>query len=204
MIDEQHNRHHAGFWGLLLIIIGSLFLFESIDLLDIGDFISTFWPVILICIGLWIIFKPKERGQGNGKEVHHFHAGDKEVKSDSERVAMSNVFGNVNVTIHSKSFQGGTISTVFGDVVVDLTEIDILSGDKDLTLHNVFGDIKVHPPKNVAFSIQGNSVAGDITFSGNKQSGFFPKLDYKSEGYDQAQKRLRIYASHVFGDMKAG
>ena len=203
MKDEKHNRHRARFWGLLLIIVGSLFFFESIEFLDIGDFISTFWPLILICIGLWIIFKPKERGQRNGEGAHHFHAGDKEGKSDSERVAMSNVFGDVNVAIHSKSFQGGNISTVFGDVVVDLSEIDITSGDQDLTLHNAFGDIKVQPPKNVAFAIKGNCVAGDITFPGNKQSGLFPKLDYKSEGFDQAPKRLWIYASHVFGDIRA-
>lgn len=203
MESDAGNRHHAKFWGLLFIVIGSLFFFEKIGLFEVGNFLSTFWPIILIGIGLWILFKRKEQCRANEEQAHSYQGGDRAVKNDSERVVMSNILGNVKITIHSKSFQGGHISTVFGDMVVDLSEIDIQKGDKNLTLHNIFGDIKVKPPKNVAFSIKGNCVAGDITLSGNRQSGLFPKLHYKSEGFDQALKRLRIYASHVFGDIKA-
>lgn len=64
---------------------------------------------------------------------------------------------------HSK---GGDISTIFGDIGVDLSEIDIQSGD-----------------------------------SNKSQSGLFSKLDYKSDGFDRAAKKLRIFASHVFGDI---
>ena len=199
---DRDNRRHTRFWGLILIIIGGFFLFENIGLFDFGDFISTFWPVILICIGLWIIFKSKEQSTSRGKHVHPSQTGDKEVRDSSDRIAMSNIFGDVKTTVHSHSFQGGTISTIFGDIVIDLSQIDIQSGDKDLTLHNVFGDIQIIPPQNVAFSMKGNSVAGDITIRSNTQSGLFPKLDYKSEGFNQAPKRLRIYASHVFGDIK--
>lgn len=45
-------------------------------------------------------------------------------------------------------------------------------------------------------------LAGDVAIFENRQSGLFPALNYDSEGYDQAAKRLRIYASHVFGDIK--
>lgn len=203
MEREKGHRHRARFWGLILILIGTLFFFENIGFIDFENFISLFWPVILIAVGVWILFTSEKERESNSKRPHHFHTGDREVKSDSERVAVSNIFGGVNTTIHSKLFQGGTISTIFGDIVVDLSEIDVPSGSWDLTLHNVFGDIKVHPPKNIAFSIQGNCVAGDIAFSENKQGGLFSKLDYKSEGFDQAPKRLRIYASHVFGDIEA-
>lgn len=50
------------FWGLLLIIIGGLFLFEQLGYIDFGEVISKYWPAIFIIIGISIYiangFKP--------------------------------------------------------------------------------------------------------------------------------------------------
>jgi hypothetical protein len=40
------------FSGLLIIAAGVIFLLANMDKLDFGDFISTYWPMILILIGL--------------------------------------------------------------------------------------------------------------------------------------------------------
>lgn len=42
------------FWGLLLIIIGLLFLFEQLGYIDFGRVLSTYWPAIFILIGISI------------------------------------------------------------------------------------------------------------------------------------------------------
>jgi len=49
-----HNRTNAGriFWGLILIAVGALFLFERFGWEDFGDIVSKYWPVILILIGI--------------------------------------------------------------------------------------------------------------------------------------------------------
>jgi predicted membrane protein len=199
---KKHNRNHVRFWGILLIVFGSLFFFEGIGLFDIGNFIGTFWPAILIIIGLWVIVKAKGSAQANEVRSQYTTIGDQEESSPSDTVAMSSVFGDVRMTIGSKNFQGGHISTVFGDVVVDLSSLEIAAGEKELMLHNVFGDIRIKPPEHVVFALQGNAVAGDINILEKKQNGLFPKLDYTSQGFTHASKRLRIYASHVFGDIK--
>lgn len=51
------NKPNAGriFWGLVLIAVGVLFLFDQLGRLDFGDIIGTYWPVILILIGLSIL-----------------------------------------------------------------------------------------------------------------------------------------------------
>lgn len=51
-------REHSGriFWGLVLIVVGGLFLLESLHKADAGEIISQYWPVILIAVGLWILF----------------------------------------------------------------------------------------------------------------------------------------------------
>jgi hypothetical protein len=38
--------------GILLIVLGALFLLDKADVLDVGDTIAQWWPVILIAAGL--------------------------------------------------------------------------------------------------------------------------------------------------------
>jgi len=47
--------------GLALIIVGVLFLFDNAGALDIGDVFSTFWPLLLIGWGTWMLVR--ERGR---------------------------------------------------------------------------------------------------------------------------------------------
>lgn len=42
------------FWGLFLVIVGTLFLLEQLGYLHFREIIAAYWPVILILIGLSI------------------------------------------------------------------------------------------------------------------------------------------------------
>ena len=53
------DKNSGMVWGLILVLIGVLFLFQNFDMLDIGDIISTFWPLILVAIGLKILYDRK-------------------------------------------------------------------------------------------------------------------------------------------------
>lgn len=48
-----------GFWGLILILAGLLFLGQSFNLLNNADMetIVGFWPLLLVLIGIWLIVK---------------------------------------------------------------------------------------------------------------------------------------------------
>ena len=90
MKDDRQHGNRTRFWGILLIVVGSLFFFESIGLFDIGDFIGAFWPVILIIIGLWMIVKSKrETAESKNSETQSACIGDQEASSRSDKVAMS-------------------------------------------------------------------------------------------------------------------
>ena len=54
------------FSGLLIILIGVLFLLGNLGRLDIGDVFSTYWPLILIFIGLWHLIAHEFRSAGFG------------------------------------------------------------------------------------------------------------------------------------------
>jgi len=53
-MSDHSNRLNAGrvFWGLVLIGIGALFLFDRLGFHDFGYLISTWWPAIFILIGI--------------------------------------------------------------------------------------------------------------------------------------------------------
>ena len=54
------------FAGLLIILIGVLFLLGNLGRLDIGDVFSTYWPLIIIFIGIWHLIAHEFRNAGLG------------------------------------------------------------------------------------------------------------------------------------------
>jgi predicted membrane protein len=62
------HRTHQGriFWGLMLIILGVLFLLDQLGEIDFGEIVSVYWPVIFIVIGLSILIGSGFRGAGSG------------------------------------------------------------------------------------------------------------------------------------------
>jgi predicted membrane protein len=54
------------FWGLLLIVLGVLFLLDRMNRLDFGDLIGTYWPVIFIVLGVSILLSNNFKNVGSG------------------------------------------------------------------------------------------------------------------------------------------
>ncbi len=49
----KKNRNDSIFWGILLLIIGTLFLLDNLGYnLNIWHIFRTYWPLILIFIGI--------------------------------------------------------------------------------------------------------------------------------------------------------
>ncbi len=51
--------------GIILIVVGTLFLARNLDLFDfsIARLIATWWPLILIVIGVGLLFKDKDESK---------------------------------------------------------------------------------------------------------------------------------------------
>ncbi|MFZ5518828.1 MAG: cell wall-active antibiotics response protein LiaF [Candidatus Zhuqueibacterota bacterium] len=186
------------FWGVILIVIGLLFLFDQWDWLEIGDL----WPLIIIAVGVYYIIKSRNGIDDTRRDPSGF--GDHSITSDSQQVNFSNSMGDIKVKVTSKKFQDGTIRTTFGTINVDLQDIDIESGESILRLETTFGEIKILPPRNIAFMVDASNTAGDMTIFNEKKSGWRQETLYRTDTFDAAKKRLKISASLVFGDIKVG
>ncbi|MBF9251682.1 hypothetical protein I2I11_00080 [Pontibacter sp. 172403-2] len=135
----RHGFRRPG-W-LVLMLIGSYFL--------LSDFFEAtfnlhlyFWPILIICIGLWIMLKPRRdyhpgqfgrrtrmpgppdfagpTASGN----YNNPATDKDVSTE-DYVDATTIFGGTKRTIISKNFKGGEIVSVFGGTELNLTQADI-------------------------------------------------------------------------------
>jgi len=67
-MSDETRRSGSGriFWGLALILVGSLVLLKRFDFWDLGYLLSTWWPAILILIGISILIGNRFRRPGAG------------------------------------------------------------------------------------------------------------------------------------------
>jgi len=54
------------FWGLLLIVLGVVFLLDQMNRLDFGDLVGHYWPVVFILIGISILLNNNSQNVGAG------------------------------------------------------------------------------------------------------------------------------------------
>ena len=168
--------------------------------MDFGEFIRTFWPVILIIIGVKIILDKKKNEAED--DFSDFSEKTGENHKSSTTLSESNVFGDIKIISDSKNFTGGSINNVFGDVRVDLSKIVLDANPAKLYVSGVFGDIKIILPENINFRVKASAVAGDLNIFGNKREGVFPSLEHAGENYESGTTKLLINTSVVFGSVK--
>jgi predicted membrane protein len=52
-MSKTRDNQSSIFWGLLIILVGLIFLLGKLGALDTHDIFHRYWPVILIVLGLW-------------------------------------------------------------------------------------------------------------------------------------------------------
>ena len=197
-------RSRRAWWGIVLILLGVLFLLDNMRVLDFNDVVYRYWPALLVLWGIMVLVRRRE-----GRDRIHDAApvtgagvfGDSRVESNEERIQHSNVFGDLDLHIKSQSFKGGFVSTVFGDTELDLSGGMLADGEQELKLSGVFGDATVTVPRDSAFALHAHAVFGDVRAKDQRRTGIGSTLIYETPGYAAAQKKLKIQASQVFGDI---
>jgi predicted membrane protein len=195
------------FIGLVLIALGILFFLENLGYIDAGDVIADLWPLLIIGVGVHMLMRGR-RSQPTVtvKDISPGHEKEERRSGGTEEsgnvVAQSEVFGDIKLDIASKSFTGGTCTTVFGDIRLDLTRCELAQGEQYLRVSTVFGDVKLDIPKDMEFAVQVSSFIGEIKIKGEKHSGFVQSRSYQTSGYANANRKLSFVVSQVFGDTK--
>lgn len=201
------SRTDRSIWpGLILLILGVLFLVNNLEVASFGHVVRTYWPLILILIGIGILFRGQRHsvytGGSESGQTFSSAASGTGAETSADTISETSVFGNISLKPVSKNFRGGTLSTVFGSIDLNLTSAELAGGEQHLGANSVFGSVHITLPKDIGLYVRSSCLFGDMTIMNQKRGGIASELVFKSDNYDTATKKLNISASQVFGDIK--
>jgi predicted membrane protein len=185
------------FWGFILIVMGTLLLLDHLGALDFGNVIHDYWPLILIFWGL-SMFAGRRRNKNEPTVSTDQNPGQ---GVDYDLLHQSSVFGDIHTNVTSSHFKGGSVSTVVGNTLIDLSKSTFDLGEHPLRLHGVFGDTTLILPKDAAVSITAHSVLGGLTILGQRKEGMISDVRMATPNYESAPSRLKISIHKVFGNV---
>ncbi|MDF9831129.1 DUF5668 domain-containing protein [Parabacteroides sp. PF5-6] len=124
--------------GLIMITFGSYFLLPS----DYG--LGTYWPVLLILIGIGILFKRQMNHTWGHKNLAHGATESSSVVDGFVHVDIS--FGGTKHIVLDPVFQGAQIDVSFGSMVLDLRRTALEKPVTAIDLDCSFGSIELYIP----------------------------------------------------------
>ena len=206
MSQKYSKKSGSLSFGIVLILFGVLLLLDQMGIMDFGDVISTFWPLILILIGIKMIFFPGSRSRDASDascvDAERADVANDRILDEEKTAHHSRVIGDIRTQIDAKDFAGAKYSVTFGDVDIDASEMGISSGQRTLYVNTTFGDIRLHLLQSVPCLIRATCTAGDVTLWDVRGSGLFVQRTFKTTDFDAATNRLIVVLTCVFGDIK--
>ncbi len=172
--------------GLLLIIVGGVFMVIQVFNLDfdLGDMISTFWPVALILTGFYLIWRQRRRRH-----------------TDPDVQVVEKAFGNIKLSGADLNPDGIDAELGVGEIRIDLTGAIFGNKEHQMRVQVGIGEVKIILPKNIPISTKASVGIGVANLFGRRESGMGVDLNFVSEGYATAAKKLRITAGTGIGEI---
>lgn len=138
---------------VVLLLVGAFYLYAR--MYDIPfEFKKMFWPALIIVIGIFITLKALKLIDPNKK----LKGGEK----SNDIIDETHIFGGNEYTLHSKKFQGGEITAVFGGTKINLLECELAEGEHEIDLTAVFGGFSLIIPSDWHIKVDITSVFGGV------------------------------------------
>jgi len=203
------------FWGITLVLVGALLLFDNLGYASFHEVLHDYWPLLLVLWGGLILFR---RTDTNAPAPGAAAApppppaappgpipppqGTSGAANPADLIHQSQVFGDLYNRVTSQSFKGGSLSTIFGDTILDLSAATIADGQHELRVHGIFGNSVIILPPDAAVSIAASSIFGSLSVLGQHRNGMSVDLQSSTPSYPSKANRLAISVSTVFGSAR--
>jgi len=125
-------------WGTLLVAAGVLIELNQLGVLNVE--LRTYWPLLVIAIGIvmiWRAYQPQEA------EI-----------ADSPHLKLVAIWGGGEYRIHSKDFRGGDLIAFMGGFDVDLRNADIEGDQAVINVSALMGGGVIRVPETWAVSMR--------------------------------------------------
>ena len=175
------------------IIIGGFFLVNEFVLQ--GELRRHIWPMILIILGAFFIFRPRRgcfnpRKNKEGIQSETITPLSEQSYTQDDIIDSTNIFSGSKKVILSKNFKGGDIVNIFGGSEIDLTQADITT-PAVLDVTAIFGGATLIVPSNWAIKSEAVTIFGGI---GDKRK-IVPSTESPT-------KTLVLKGTMIFGGME--
>ncbi|CUS06119.1 exported protein of unknown function [Candidatus Promineifilum breve] len=165
--------------AVAVILVGILLLVGNLFNVNVW---AVCFPLGLILLGLFVIFRP--RMVGPGVESHTMLFG------DFNRVGPGE--------LPAEEFWGFIV-----DGTYDLTKYDIPPGETIIRGFSFISDIEIFAPADVGVSITGASFVTEFKLDGGEEETYFlSPFHWKSDGYKMAERQVRFELTQFIGDIK--
>jgi len=195
--------------GVILLLVGGFFIIPRIEKVfpgALGGFninIGTFWPILLILIGLIILFKKSGSKKDNNdssssqyntkyEDSHEMPQNGSQAYNSKNNVDENVIFGGSEQIIFSDNFQGGEMNVLFGEIKLDLRKSTLASGGNYLECNAAFGSIIIYVPSHWKVNLKRESLFGAVQDKRN---------DFSSESHPDAPV-LNIKGACIFGGIE--
>lgn len=174
-LDIWDFRHAIHFWPTILIVIGLVKIWDSSTPSGylVGGLLTsagvlmilhrlgyiyfnmrTMWPLFLIGVGGFIIFKALAR-----RNRTDIVPGLKPGESDDSVVDITAILGGFERRIVTQDFRGGEITAVMGGCELDMRDSSI-KGEAVINVFAVFGGISIKVPRDWTVILHGTPIMG--------------------------------------------
>jgi predicted membrane protein len=134
-----------------------------------GELRRHIWPLILIVIGAFFIFRSGRKRcfggnfekKNTGLPGEHGTPVSQEIYSADDFIDTTSIFGGTKKVVLSKNFKGGDIVNIFGGSEIDLSQADI-SGSAEVEITAIFGGATLVVPSNWAVRSEAVTIFGGI------------------------------------------
>ena len=168
------------FFALCLILIGALLLAGTLGMLAFNW--NMVWPLVLILFGVWLVWRAFQPAHLIGGAAYGF--------------------GDYQPDLAGREIRDENFSHGFGDLDLDLTRAMIPDGRNSVRASHGFGDLTVILPRDLAVRVKANAGFGEVTVFDQKHEGIGPHIDFQSDDYATATRKLDLEASVGFGEVK--
>ena len=156
-------------WGLLFLSAGATIGLRALHIVDV-NFWQIVWPILFIAVGSAVLFSLVKDGKISKTKAKHMAAA---WSGQSEKV--------------EDKYTGGTVSSVFGGVDLDLRQADIKDGAV-IEVFVLFGGVDIIAPNDVVVK--------------NEATAIFGGIDDKTNPGAKAKKTLYIRGECFFGGIE--
>ena len=118
------------------------------------------------------------------------------------KIKYSKLLGDMVVDLNGRSLQNVEMSLGIGDVEIRLTGGELSPGLNRVVISGFIGDIRVFVPPDMPFFAACSNFIGDVELTDRRASGFGNNIDFQTEGYASAERKLYIAAHNFIGDIK--